>query len=129
MISIDPKLSKPIFQQIIDNIKENIIKGIIIPGEKIPSVRELSILLETNPNTINKAYKELERQKIIETIQGRGSFIKKDYTPKIDEERYLETFQILKKLIIDFKYMGIEREGFIDIINEIYKKLGGEMND
>jgi GntR family transcriptional regulator len=96
---------------------------IILPGEKIPSVREMSIMLETNPNTISKAYKELERGKIIETIKGRGTFISKNYVSKIDNEKMDEIYTTLKKIIIDSKYMGITKDKFLDMVIAVYSKL------
>ncbi|MEN8908088.1 MAG: GntR family transcriptional regulator [Clostridiales bacterium] len=127
MISIDPKLSKPIFLQIVDGLKENIIKNILSPGDRIPSVRELSMQLEINPNTISKSYKELERQKIIETIQGRGTFISKNLKPIRDKEKFLEICESLKKLIIDSKYIGVNEIEFIKAVKDIYKSFGGEI--
>lgn len=64
MINIDSRSSKPIYEQIIDGIKENVIRGILEPGDKLPSVRELAVMITTNPNTVSKAYKELEREKL-----------------------------------------------------------------
>ncbi len=64
MINIDSRSSKPIYEQIIDGIKENVIRGILKPGDKLPSVRELAVMITTNPNTVSKAYKELEREKL-----------------------------------------------------------------
>ncbi len=57
MINIDSRSSKPIYEQIIDGIKENIVRGILKTGDKLPSVRELAVMLTTNPNTVSKAIK------------------------------------------------------------------------
>ncbi len=72
MFNVDASSSTPIYQQIVDNVKESILKGLIEPGEKLPSVRELAKILTLNPNTIQKAYQELERQKVIVTLRGKG---------------------------------------------------------
>ncbi len=61
MIKIDSRSSKPIYEQIVDQIKENIIREVLRPGDKLPSVREMSVMIRINPNTVSKAYKELER--------------------------------------------------------------------
>jgi len=69
---VDVRSSKPIYEQIKDQIKEGIIKGIFLPGDKLPSVRELSTMLTINPNTVSKAYQELEREKNHRNTAGRG---------------------------------------------------------
>ncbi len=75
MFNVDASSSTPIYQQIVDNVKESILKGLIEPGEKLPSVRELAKILTLNPNTIQKAYQELERQKVIVTLRGKGGLM------------------------------------------------------
>ncbi|MBQ3422254.1 MAG: GntR family transcriptional regulator, partial [Romboutsia sp.] len=85
MIKIDPRSSTPIYEQIELGIKELILKGALKPNEKLPSVREMAGLLTTNPNTISKAYGELEREGIIETLRGRGTFVTDNYKSKVDE--------------------------------------------
>ena len=70
MFNIDARSSTPIYEQIMGQIKEAIMRGLLEPGEKLPSVREMSTLLTVNPNTVSKAYQELEREKAIETIRA-----------------------------------------------------------
>lgn len=124
MLNIDPRSSKPIYEQIIDQIKESIIKGILRPGDKLPSVREMSTLLTVNPNTVSKAYQELEREKAIETIRGRGTFITQNYQPQKDEEKMQELRELLKKVVIESHYMGLERAEIMAMLEEIYRELG-----
>lgn len=99
------------------------------PSDKMLSVREMAIMLETNPNTVAKAYKELERQKIIETIQGRGTFVLKNYTFQITDDSISYVKNTLKKVIIDTKYMGISKNQLVKMIDEIYDELGGNKDD
>ncbi len=126
MINIDARSSKPIYEQIIDGIKENIIKGILVPGQKIPSVREMSRLIMANPNTVSKAYIELERQKVIDTVTGRGTFVSSGYNFKADEERLKKVKKSLKDIIIEAHYLSIGKNGIIDIINQIYNEIEGK---
>ncbi|MBU3805016.1 MAG: GntR family transcriptional regulator, partial [Candidatus Cellulosilyticum pullistercoris] len=72
MFPIDPRDTRPIYEQIIDNIKEQVIKGVLKPGDQLPSVRQLAAMLTVNANTVMKAYSELEREEVIETIRGKG---------------------------------------------------------
>ena len=72
---LDPKSGVPFYRQIIDQIRYGIAAGNLKVGERLPTVRALSVDLKINPNTISKAYKELEIQNILETQQGTGTFI------------------------------------------------------
>lgn len=74
-LPIDSRSSTPIYQQIIDGIKERIAKGVLEPQSKLPSIRELAMDLTINPNTIAKAYQELERGRVIEVVRGKGTFV------------------------------------------------------
>lgn len=127
MIKIDSRSSKPIYEQIIDGIKENIIRGGIFKpgGDKLPSVRELAVMITTNPNTVSKAYKELEREKIIEVLRGKGTYIS-DFNPKEDEEKMSFLRKELKQLLIEAQYMGIDKKEFLKLIEEIYADLDGK---
>lgn len=123
MLNIDPRSSKPIYEQIIEQVKENIMKGILQPGDRLPSVREMSTLLTVNPNTVAKAYQELEREKAIETIRGKGTFIAQNYQPQRDKEKLQEVRDLLKKVVIESHYMGLGREEIIAMLVDIYREL------
>ncbi|WP_410513655.1 GntR family transcriptional regulator [Paenibacillus sp. BR2-3] len=75
MFELDVRSRKPIYEQLIDKVKEMILHGILHPDEQLPSVRTLSSQLTVNPNTIQKAYRELEREGYIYSLQGKGSFV------------------------------------------------------
>ena len=75
MIFIDYKDARPIYEQVVERFKNLILKGVMLPNEKIPSVRNLAVELSINPNTIQRAYAELERQGYIYTVKGRGNFV------------------------------------------------------
>ena len=121
LINIDSRSSTPIYEQIIDGIKENILKGILRPGDKLPSVRELSALITANPNTVSRAYMELERQKVIETIRGKGTYVATDYKPRIEEDRMYKLKEDLKKVIVEAHYLGLDKEKLVEFINEFYE--------
>ena len=98
MLKVDPRSSTPIYEQIELGIKELILKGALKAGEKLPSVREMSSILTINPNTISKAYGELEREGIIETLRGKGTFITDNYRAKVDDKKIdLAYFRRIKK--------------------------------
>ncbi len=123
MIKIDARSSKPIYEQIIDGLKENILKGILKPGERIPSIRELSKIISANPNTVGKAYLELERQKVIETFTGRGTFVSFDYRANTDSERIEALRKILKNAVVEAHYLGIEQEDLIKMVVDVYDEI------
>ena len=75
MFVIDVMSRVPVYEQIINQVEEQIMTGILKEGDKMPSVRSLSVKLSTNPNTIQKAYSELDRRQMIVTVPGKGSFI------------------------------------------------------
>ena len=126
MLRVDVKSSKPIYKQIKDQIKEGIIKGIFQPGDKLPSVRELSTMLTVNPNTVSKAYQELEREKALDTVRGRGTFIAEDYRPQLDEERLQEVNDLLRKVVVEAHYLGLSKEQLEQMVDDLYAELGGE---
>ena len=75
MFKIDLKNRKPIYEQIVDNFKKLIIRGVLIENSKVQSVREMAKELGVNPNTVQKAYRELEGQSYFYTVLGQGNFI------------------------------------------------------
>ena len=129
MLCIDARSAKPIYEQIVDGIKENVIRGLLEPGQRIPSVREMSKTLAVNPNTVSKAYGELERQKVIETISGKGTFIASGYSPKTDKDRLERLKSQLKDIVIEAHYLGLCKEKVIGIIDEIYCDIEGSEKD
>ena len=126
MLHVDVKSSTPIYKQIEDQVKEGIIKGIFQPGDKLPSVRDLSTMLTINPNTVSKAYQGLEREKAIETVRGRGTFIAEDYQPQLNEERLQEINDLLRKVVVEAYYLGLSKQQVEQMVDDLYSELGGE---
>ena len=75
MLQLDLKSRKSIYEQVMDQLKEQIMTGQMATGEKLPSVREISKSITVNPNTVQKAYRELERQGYVYTTSGVGTFV------------------------------------------------------
>lgn len=129
MLKIDPRSSTPIYEQIELGIKELILKGGLKSNDKLPSVRELSTILTINPNTISKAYGELERDGIIETLRGKGTFVTDNFKGKVDEKKMDYIQGELKKIILEANYGGISKEEFLKLVLEIFSELGVNEND
>lgn len=94
MIFIDYKSRKPIYEQLIDNIKSLVVSGMLKRDDQLPSVRQLAQELAINPNTIQKAYSELEREGVIYSLKGRGSFI----GSSLNELRSVQQRELLEQL-------------------------------
>ena len=109
MFPIDLKDTRPIYEQIIERIKEQVIKGTLKPGDQLPSVRQLASMLTINANTIMKAYSELERQEVIETIRGKGTFIAMNPSKRVSDKQLKELRASLKANCITMHYMGMSK--------------------
>lgn len=121
MIQVDVRSRVPIYEQIVNSFKEMIVSGVLLPDEKIPSVRELAKEMTINPNTIQKAYQELERQGIIYMKRGQGTFINPNIKAKNREEKMEQLKEEIKKIIVESMYLGITKDEFIDIISTSYE--------
>ena len=78
VLTVDPRSGVPIYLQVIEQVKRSVALGILAAGEQLPTVKQLALDLTINPNTVAKAYKELERDGVIETAAGKGSFVRSD---------------------------------------------------
>jgi len=76
IFSVDPRSGVPLYLQLIEQVKRAVALGVLAPGEQLPTVKALALELIVNPNTVARAYRELERDQVIETSPGRGSFIR-----------------------------------------------------
>ena len=121
MINLNMKDTRPLYEQVIDGIKEQVIKGMLKPGDQIPSIRQLAGMLTITPNTVSKAYQELERQHIIETVRGKGTFIAKEMEVQMDESKVNEIKSNLKKICVDWQYTGKSMNELFEELEAIYK--------
>lgn len=121
MIQLDLKDPRPIYEQIKSKIKDLIINGALKPEDKIPSVRELAQILTINPNTIQKAFKDLENEGIIYAVKGKGNFI-----APLDKnsmlERRKELLAEMAKNIEELIYLSTPEQDIIDFIRNTYKQ-------
>ena len=75
LITVDEADSRPIYQQIVDEVRRAVVAGVLSPDESLPSVRQLAAELKLNPNTVQQAYRELERQGLVRARRGKGTFV------------------------------------------------------
>ena len=117
MINIDYTSRTPIYEQIVNEIERYVTLGVLKPDQKIESVRELASNLGINPNTVKKAYDELERRNVITTISTKGTFIAND-TKSITELKINERIGIIKAEIQELQKLGISKD---DIFKNLMK--------
>ncbi len=129
MFELDLRSRKPIYEQLVDKLKELIINEVLKDDEQLPSVRTLATQLTINPNTIQKAYRELEIQGFIYSVKGKGSYVNPNNQKK-DLEKIAGVKKQLEKLILEALYLGVTAEELVQLIREIdASKRGGSRND
>ncbi|MCL1925292.1 MAG: GntR family transcriptional regulator [Defluviitaleaceae bacterium] len=121
MFQIDLKSRTPIYSQVIDGFKRLIIQGDLKEDEKIPSVREMAKTLAINPNTVQKAYKELETGGYFYTVLGQGSFIKK--LERRDSHKIEELYNKLKEILEEMSFLGEKKEDIYNKLKEILEEM------
>ncbi|MBR5236080.1 MAG: GntR family transcriptional regulator [Clostridia bacterium] len=123
MIQIDYRSPKAIYEQVRDELKKLIMMGILKEDEKVPSVREIAGSLAINPNTIQRAFRELENEGFIYSVKGRGSFV----SPRKEAEHTERIESLLKEFTscaTELLYLGISKDDLIKTIKE-----GGNNHD
>lgn len=118
MILIDYKDHRPIYEQVFEKMSDLMIRGILEQDSQLPSVRSMATDLAINPNTIQRAYAELERQGYIYSVKGKGSFVAENN--HIREQRKIKLFLELKRLIQDAKGLGITMLEFQERVIQEY---------
>lgn len=108
MIHLDYRDSRPMYEQIKDGFRRLIVQGLMETDDKLPSVRELASSLAINPNTIQRAYRELEREGYVYVISGKGSFVAG--VPERDSARRKELLEKFGQIIEELFYLGISEE-------------------
>ncbi len=121
MIQINYRDPRPIYEQVKASFRQLILSGVLLPEEKMPSVRELAASLAINPNTIQRAYRELEQEGYICSVPGKGSFVAD--TADAAMARRKELLQRLTETADELKKLGVDAETLSACIK------GGEIHD
>lgn len=112
MVHLDYRDARPIYAQIIDGFREQIVTGILQPGDRLPSVRELASNLAINPNTIQRAYRRLEVEGWIATVPGKGCFVcGSDQCREQERQRWYTAFDEAAAALLS---LGVTREGLAE---------------
>jgi GntR family transcriptional regulator len=118
IFQVDFQAGKPVYLQLADQIRYAAASGRLRPGDPLPSLRPLSEELRINRNTISKAYSELEAQGIVETIPGKGCFLKQNPSPFKERVRQQMLQTEIDEAVVMAHHLQISREKFLDLVNE-----------
>ncbi len=123
IIVVDLRNPKPIYEQIKDNIKQLIVTGALKQDEKLPSVRELAQTTSINPNTIQKAYRDLESDGFIYTVAGRGNFVVP--SPEApNSKRIEELYDTIRDAINELIYFGVPKSDILAAVHDVIPQGG-----
>lgn len=119
MYEINVQSGEPVYEQIIKFVLGRIIDGLLVEGDKMPSVRQFAADTGINPNTVSKAYKALEHDKIIKSVAGKGTFVN-----TVDMDKVTDiVLQDFDEVTVQALKTGIKKEKLIERINELEGKI------
>ena len=124
MFQIDTKSRMTIYEQVVENIKELIIRGVLKPHDKLPSVRDLSRQLVINPNNTAKAYKELEALGFLYSESGLGTFVSDAKDEKPDRSKIESGLNKVASGIMELKFLGMSDDEIRDALREMLRERG-----
>ena len=116
--SIDFKSGKPVYLQLADQVRYAAASGALQPGEALPSIRPLAEELRVNRNTVAKAYSELESQGVIETLPGKGCFLKENHSPFTRAVRQKLLLARIDDAVVAAHHLQVHREDFRKLVEE-----------
>lgn len=124
MFSIDLRDRRPIYEQLIGHVEDMALLGLLAPDAPLPSVRQLAGELSINPNTIQRAYQELERRGVIYSVKGKGSFISPDCA-QLAQRKLCQFDQQLVSLLNQGRLLGLKAADFQARIQQYYQRIEG----
>lgn len=124
MIALDYRDKRPLYEQVKEKLIHLIAAGALPEDEKLPSVRVLAMELAINPNTVQRAYRELESEGFIYTVQGRGNFVSK--SSMWQNSKYKEILDEIRALIEQAVRFGVKKEELIELLEQVFRKERGD---
>lgn len=121
MFLLNPQSKLPLYEQLVEQLRKQIVLGNAAPGSPLPSVRQLSVELGVNPNTIQKAYREMEQEGLIVSLPSRGSFVTSDVARMQERQRAAELANLEKALRL-CREIGISYTSVQALTNKVYKE-------
>lgn len=123
MLQVNFKSGKPVYLQVVDQVKSAAASGALQAGEPLPSIRPLAEELRVNRNTIAKAYSELESQGVIETLPGKGCFLKANNSPLKKDIRRKLLIEEIDQAIVQAHHLQVPRGEFVELVRERFDTL------
>jgi len=123
LLQINFKSGKPVYLQVVDQIKAAAATGTLQAGEALPSIRPLAEELRVNRNTIAKAYGELENQGVIETLPGKGCFVRPNNSPLKKDVRRKLLIEEIDEVIVQAHHLAVPRAEFLELVRERVEAL------
>ena len=123
LLQISYKSGTPIYLQIVEQVKAAAASGALQPGEALPSIRPLAEELRVNRNTIAKAYTELESLGVIETLPGRGCFLKENHSALRKDVRRKMLTEEIDRAVVQAHHLQVPRDEFLELIHERIEAL------
>lgn len=109
------KSGKPVYLQLVDQVKSAAASGAVLAGEPLPSIRPLAELLRVNRNTVAKAYAELEHQRVIETVAGKGCFIRETSSPFKKDARIKLLTEEVDQAVVQAHHLQVSKDDFLKL--------------
>ena len=121
MFLVNPRSKQPLYEQLVEQLRRQIVLGGMKAGAAMPSVRQLATELGINPNTIQKAYRRMEEEGMILSIPGKGSFVSDDLADMLTKQREDQRSKA-KQMLQSCREMGLTKEEITQMVEEIYKE-------
>ncbi|MBP3541689.1 MAG: GntR family transcriptional regulator [Clostridia bacterium] len=121
MFLVNPKSKQPLYEQLVEQLRRQLILGGMEAGAAMPSVRQLATELGINPNTIQKAYRRMEEEGMIISVPGRGSFVSDDLADMLKRQR-TEQLEKTRQMISLCREMGLPKNTIDEIVETVYKE-------
>ena len=121
MLKLDYKDGRSLHEQIETELKRMIVNRILEPDEQLPSVREMAISLTVNPNTVQRAYKQLENEGFIYSIKGRGNFVSVA-TKMHDQQKIKELYETLGGALKELMFLGEDKKNIENVLEKIFSE-------
>lgn len=118
---VNPRNKTPIYEQLVDQLRQQIASGVLCADEMLPSMRQLSIELGINPNTIQKAYRQMEQEGLIYTVSGRGCFVTDDVAAFMQKQKKARLDALVREAA-RAREMGVTAEEIQAALRDVYKE-------
>ena len=125
LVNLDPRDARPLYLQIMDEVRRALVVGTLRPEDPLPSVRELASELVVNPRTVSQAYRELEREGVVYVRRGQGTFVAPEFDPDRKKRESLAK-GVAKRALLEARRNGLGVEELVTMIREIAADEEGE---